>query len=341
MGEYLLCLVAAVLLDLLLGDPRWYTHPVRVIGWLCSFGEKYCRRWLPQRETLAGTATALSVLGSVFIILWGLLSLARIIHPAVEVIFAVFLLYTSIATRDLLRHSKNVYLALVPSCDLKEARRRVGFIVGRDTNALDRDGVVRASVESVAESASDGIIAPLFFSALAVLLQGFLPISAGSLSPVAVAAIGAMLYKATNTMDSMFGYKNKEYLHFGFFAARLDDVLNYLPARLCGLCIVAACPLTGLDIRRCWRIFLRDRREHASPNSGHPEAAMAGALGIQLGGASVYFGKEVYKPTLGDPTREIEAKDILRANSLVLYSLFVFLLGTVLSCVVLSLVLYN
>lgn len=338
MGEYIICLVVAVLLDLLLGDPRWYTHPVRLIGWLCTFCENRFRRWLPQRETLAGTATALSVLGGVLIILWGLLSLARAIHPVVEVVFAVFLLYTSIAMRDLLRHSKNVYLALVPSCDLKEARRRVGLIVGRDTNTLDRDGVVRASVESVAESASDGIIAPLFFSAFAVLLQGFLPLSPESLSPAAVAAIGAMLYKATNTMDSMFGYKNEQYLHFGFFAARLDDVLNYLPARLSGLCIVASCPLAGLNMRHCWRIFLRDRREHASPNSGHPEAAMAGALGVQLGGEAVYFGKSVYKPTLGDPTREIEAQDILRANSLVLYSTFIFLLGTVFSCVVLSLI---
>ncbi|MBM9518975.1 cobalamin biosynthesis protein CobD [Desulforhopalus vacuolatus] len=340
MGEYIICLVAAVLLDLLLGDPRWYTHPVRLIGWLCTFCENRWRRWLPQRETLAGTVTVLSVLGGVFIILWGLLSLARTIHPAVEVLFAVFLLYTSIATRDLLRHSKNVYLALIPSCDLEEARRRVGLIVGRDTNTLNRGGVIRASVESVAESASDGIIAPLFFSAFAVLLQGLLPISPDSLSPVAAAAIGAMLYKATNTMDSMFGYKNKKYLYFGFFAARLDDVLNYLPARLSGLCIVAACPLAGLDTGHCWRIFLRDRREHASPNAGHPEAAMAGALGIQLGGEAVYFGKSVYKPTLGDPTREIEAKDILRANSLVLYSMFVFLLGTVLSCTLLSLFFY-
>jgi len=199
------------------------------------------------------------------------------------------------------------------------------MIVGRDTTRLDRQGICRAAVETVAENTVDGVTAPLFwgigFSLLAV------PIGT---DPIALTAIGALLYKAINTMDSMFGYKNENYLEFGRTAARLDDLANFLPARLTPVFLILAAAIQRLDWRGAIRIYRRDRLGHASPNSGHPEATVAGALGVRLGGPSVYFDTVVDKPWLGDDRRAIDAEDILRANRLMYLGalLFaIFLLG--------------
>ncbi|HSH14060.1 MAG TPA: adenosylcobinamide-phosphate synthase CbiB, partial [Desulfurivibrionaceae bacterium] len=223
---------------------------------------------------------------------------ARRLDPRLGDLVAVLLFYTCFAARDLLAHSRRVYQALAAG-DLLAARQKVAWLVGRDTANLDQAGVVRAGVESVAENSSDGVVAPLFWA-------------------VVGGPLAALLYKAASTLDSTFGYKNKRYLHFGRASARLDDLVNFVPARLTGLGLVASACFCGLDWRGAWRIYRRDRHNHASPNSGHPEAAAAGALGLQLGGGSSYFGRPVEKPTMGDALGEPLPGHILAVNRLVL-----------------------
>jgi len=307
-------LLSVLALDLLLGDPRWFPHPVRIIGWFCVRIEALFRRLFAGKR-LAGMATVLAVLIMTLALVAVLFHLAALISPLLVAGLAVFLLYTSIAARDLIRHSRDVFAALQQEGEagLQAGRQAVGMIVGRDTSALDRVGVIRACVETVAENMVDGVAAPLFFAVLGAICAPFL-----EMNPVVLAAFCAMGYKAVNTMDSMFGYKNERYLAFGWAAARLDDVVNFIPARLSGLFLVIASFLLGLDGQGSLRIFCRDRLNHASPNSGHSEAAVAGALGVQLGGVSVYFGQAVAKPTIGEQTRELAAADILITNRLML-----------------------
>ncbi|HEX9716060.1 MAG TPA: adenosylcobinamide-phosphate synthase CbiB [Desulfurivibrionaceae bacterium] len=297
-------ILIAILLDQLLGDPRWLPHPVRIIGAACTGCERLTRALLPPFA--AGICSVALILGLTGATTWGMLAGATLLHPWLGSLVSILLLYTTIALRDLVRHSTEVYTPLAAG-DLPEARRRVGMIVGRDTAALDEEGVARATVESVAESMVDGVTAPLFFAVLG-------------------GPVGAMLYKAINTMDSMFGYKNERYRAFGWAAARLDDLANFIPARISSLMIPAAAFLLRLDAKGALFILLRDRRKHASPNSGHTEAAVAGALGVQLGGPSPYFGRMVEKPTLGEAVRSIEPQDILRANRLMLLSSAITLL---------------
>jgi len=228
------------------------------------------------------------------------------IHPLAATAMAVYLLYTTIAARDLCRHSRAVHDALING-DLPKARRRVGMIVGRETAGLNEEEVARAAVESVAESMVDGVCAPLFYAFIG--------------GPAA-----AMLYRAVNTADSIFGYKNERYEQFGWAAARLDDLANFIPARLTGLLVPVAALLLRLDARSAWRILRRDRKNHASPNSGHGEAAVAGALGIRLGGSSTYFGRVVEKPTIGEARQTIVAAHILAANRLMLLTMWLTLL---------------
>lgn len=285
-------------LDLVLGDPPWLPHPVRAIAGLAQFCERFWRRRL-SRQRLAGVMTVISVLGGVGGVVLALLSLARLIHhPWLADGLTVYLFYASFAARDLAAHSGRVHAALEAG-DLGLARQQVAMIVGRETATLDAAGVSRACVESVAENIVDGITAPLFWAAL------FGP-------------LGAMLYKATNTMDSMFGYKNERYHKFGWAPARLDDLANFIPARLTALLVILAAALLGHSPRHSFRIWRRDRRCHASPNSAQTEAAVAGALGIQLGGPALYFGTVVDKPTIGDALQPITTAHILAANRLML-----------------------
>ena len=289
-------ILIAILLDQLFGDPRWLPHPVRIIGAACMWCERITRALLPPLA--AGISSVILVLALTGATTWGMIAGATLLHPWLGTAASIVILYTTIATRDLVRHSTEVYVAL-RNGDLTQARKRVGMIVGRDTANLDQAGVTRAAVESVAESMVDGVTAPLFFA----LLGG---------------PVGAMLYKAINTMDSMFGYKNAQYLKFGWAAARLDDLANFIPARLTSLMIPAASFPLRLAPKRSLLTLLRDRFAHASPNSGHTEAAVAGALGVQLGGPNSYFGTVVEKPIIGDATRPLEPQDILRANRLML-----------------------
>jgi adenosylcobinamide-phosphate synthase len=311
---------AALLMDLLFGDPHWFPHPVRIVGRFCIVCERLFRK-LMQSEMLAGVVTVLSVLvlsvgGTASL----LLAVAFFSITAAKLL-GVFFLYTSVAARDLAGHSRAVYNGLQNVESLEPARRAVAQIVGRDTETLERKGIVRACVETVAENMVDGVTAPLFY---AIFLTLFAPIT--GIDPLFLAVLGATFYKAVNTMDSMFGYKNDRYLAFGKMAARLDDLVNFLPARLSGLILIPAAFFLGLDSRGAWLVFKRDRLSHASPNAGHPEAAFAGALGVQLGGKSSYFGKEVVKLVIGDPVQEIEDLDILRSNRLMLLGSILFLM---------------
>ena len=285
------------LLDALFGDPAWLPHPVVLIGRCISALEKHLRTALPKtpRGELAGGAAVAAVLPLGTLAVTGLACWAAArLHPALGLALQMLWCGQALAAKGLAQESRNVYKELAKG-DLPAARRAVARIVGRDTQNLTAAGVTRAAVETVAENTSDGVIAPLLY-----MLLGGAPL--------------ALTYKAINTMDSMLGYKNEKYLYFGRCAAKLDDAANWLPSRLAALLWVAAAALTGNSARGAWRIWRRDRRRHASPNSAQTESACAGALGVQLAGPAYYFGEYYDKPTIGDPLREIEPRDILRAN---------------------------
>lgn len=322
MVPFELQLLVALGLDLSFGDPRWFPHPVRLIGFLCTRFEKLCRNSFSS-PFVAGLVTLIAVLtlsvGGTALLLYGLHYFSSLLAQ----LAAVFLLYTSVAVRDLLLHSKRVYQQLVDedAVSLDPARNAVAQIVGRDTSVLDRKGIIRATIETVAENMVDGVTAPLFYAVMFTLLA---PLT--GVSSIYLAVLGAIGYKAVNTMDSMFGYKNERYLLFGRSAALLDDLVNWIPARISGLLLIPASAFCGLDWQGSRRIFIRDRLAHASPNAAHPEAAVAGALGIELGGTSQYFGKKMVKPVIGSGRREVEVNDILRTNRLMLVGSLLFLL---------------
>ena len=293
---HLIVFLAAYLLDALLGDPAWLPHPVVAMGRAITGLEHLLRRLFSSTNTgllAAGCVlAALLPLGS-FCIAAGALLLAGRVHPLLALALNAFWGGQCLAVRDLRKEAMAVYACLKQN-DLPAARKAVGRIVGRDTAALTAEGVTKAAVETVAENFSDGVFAPMFYLAI-----GGAPL--------------ALAYKAVNTMDSMVGYKSDRYLYFGRAAAHLDDAANWLPARLSGLLLILAAPLCGLSGKEAFRIWRRDRRNHASPNSAQTEAACAGALRVQLAGDAFYFGKPVHKPTLGDPLRPVEAEDIPRA----------------------------
>ena len=276
-----LALILGFLIDLLLGDPRWLYHPVRIIGNGISLLEKILRSMFPKTpggEKTAGFFLVLLICigsgGVPFLLLY----LAYHIHTVLGIALETFMCYQK-------------------KPDLPGARTAVSMIVGRDTQSLSAAGVTKAAVETIAENTSDGIIAPLFYMAIGGPALMF-------------------LYKGINTMDSMVGYKNEKYLHFGRYAAKLDDIANYIPARISAWLMILASFFAGFDWKNAKKIFLRDRYNHASPNSAQTEAVMAGALDIQLAGNAFYFGKLYEKPTIGDAVREVETEDIKRANRL-------------------------
>lgn len=280
----LFVILAAVLLDLLLGDPRWLPHPVVGIGRFIAFLEKWLRR-LVGNERLGGILLLVITVGATYLVAFMILQGAYAVSPSLGFTVSVIIAYACLAARSLHDESRIVAKALVRG-DLLKARRLLSRIVGRDTDQLSEPEIWRALVETVSENSSDGVIAPLLF----LMLGG----------PAL-----ALAYKAVNTLDSMVGYKNNRYIRFGWASARFDDLANYIPARLTGLLMVLVAPLTGLSGRKAWRIMCRDGRNHASPNSGIPEAATAGALGVQLGGTNTYFGVPVAKPTLGAASKPL------------------------------------
>ncbi|MED9903843.1 MAG: adenosylcobinamide-phosphate synthase CbiB [Lachnospiraceae bacterium] len=296
MKYHIAAFVAGYVLDLLLGDPYWLPHPIRLIGWLITKLEKQLYRGKNLiRQGMILTMLVLLLTAAVSgILLIG----AYVLHPVCGMLVESIMTYQILATKCLKVESMKVYNRL-QNGTLEEARTAVSMIVGRDTAVLDEAGVTKAAIETVAENTSDGVIAPMLYLAVGGPVLGF-------------------LYKSVNTMDSMIGYKNDRYLYFGRTAARLDDVANFIPARISAWLMIAAAFLLGKNFngKNAYRIYRRDNRNHASPNSAQTEAACAGALGIRLAGDASYFGKIVKKPYIGDDCRMVESTDIKRANQL-------------------------
>lgn len=293
--NHLLPVVIGFLLDLCLGDPSRMPHPVIGMGRLISQLEQWLRR---DGQTPGEAYRAGLLLWFIVVLVCGglcalVIFLATALHPVLGLAVESILCWQVLATRSLVTEARKVEQPLLRG-DLPEARRAVSMIVGRDTESLSADGVAKAAIETVAENTSDGIVAPLLF----LFLGG---------APLGIA------YKAVNTMDSMIGYIDEPYTHFGRFAARADDFFNYLPARLCALMMLLAGLLLGLDGRQGWRVFRRDRYKHASPNSAQTESVMAGLLRVQLAGDASYGGHLHHKPFIGDPLRPVEPQDISRS----------------------------
>jgi adenosylcobinamide-phosphate synthase len=289
-------LIGTFLLDLAVGDPRWLPHPVVLMGKAISYGEAVLRSGNPRRDFLAGMALSFFVIVVSAWTAWALVALFRLLPFWLSFIATVSLACTTLATRGLINAVRRIEAALRAG-DLLIAREKLSDIVGRETVHLNQDKVLRASLESLAESTCDGIVAPLFY-----LFLGGVPM--------------AMAYKAVSTLDSMIGYRTERYFYFGKFAARLDDVMNFIPARLTALFIVVATSMLRLNPVRALRVAWRDHANHISPNAGYPEGALAGAFGIRLGGPSTYFGEEVHKPYIGDDLNPVGIKMLKEGRTL-------------------------
>ena len=300
--------LAGYLLDMLFGDPYWFPHPVKLMGALIGALEKKWNTDDPGKALKRGGLMVVTVLILTLVLSAGAVIGAYLINRYLGAAIEAFLTYTVLAARSLKTESMKVCKELVKG-DLQAARGAVSMIVGRDTAQLDEAGVTRAAVETVAENTSDGVIAPLLYTAIGGPVLG-------------------LLYKAVNTMDSMVGYKNERYLYFGRAAAKLDDALNFVPARLSAFAMIAASYILGKEYsgKDAVRIFKRDRFNHASPNSAQTESVCAGALRIRLAGDASYFGKVHKKPFIGDDIRPIEPEDIRRANDLMFMTELLWLL---------------
>ncbi len=302
MKYHILAFFSGFLLDLLLGDPYWLPHPIRLIGSLISGLEKKLRNGKAERnsrnELKDGALLVFSVLTITVCVTAILIFAAYHIHPYFGVLTETIMTYQILATKCLKVESMKVCHCLQIE-GLEAARKAVSMIVGRDTSVLDEEGVAKAAIETVAENTSDGVIAPMLYTALGGPIAGF-------------------FYKAVNTMDSMVGYKNEKYLYFGRAAARLDDLVNYIPSRISAWLMICAAFIGGKSYsgRQAYKIYKRDNRKHASPNSAQTESVCAGALGIRLAGDACYFGKTVKKPFIGDACRSVEYEDIKRVNKL-------------------------
>lgn len=327
MCYHIFAFIAGFVLDLLIGDPHFIPHPVRLIGSLISFldkrlnseaGYNSSEKKLNLTKYKRGVLLAFTVIFATFAVSVIILVAAYSINLYAGVIVEAVMTWQILATKCLRVESMRVYDALRTD-GVEAGRRAVSMIVGRDTSVLDEAGVTRAAVETIAENTSDGVIAPMLYTAIGGPVLGF-------------------VYKAVNTMDSMLGYKNDKYMYFGRFAARLDDVVNFIPARISAYLMIGAAFIGGrqFDGKNAYRIFKRDRFNHASPNSAQTESVCAGALRVQLAGDAVYFGKLVKKKYIGDGLREIEYEDIKRANRLMYITAF---LCELLSVAVMSLVL--
>lgn len=293
--------LGAYIIDIIIGDPRWFPHPVVIIGKAVRFLEGKIRISFTDRKK-GGIILCFAVVIPVYFITWGIVEGCFFINSLFGMIVIALLAFLTLATRSLYDESKVVLTALNRE-NIEEAKKSLSMIVGRDTENLDEQGICRAVIETVSENLSDGIVAPMFYLAL-----GGVPL--------------AMAYKAVNTLDSMVGYKNERYADIGWFSAKMDDIANWIPARLTGFIIVAVSFILRLNSRDSWKIMRRDGRNHSSPNSGISEAAVAGSLGIQLGGENRYFGEIVRKPTIGDAAKKIDRSDVKKAWVIMFFSSF-------------------
>ena len=317
--ERIFILCAAFVMDMLFGDPYFLWHPVRGMGSIISAAEKMLLKLFgirADREADRGKKLAAGMILVAVTLAFSvgvplvLLLIAQIIHPVVRILLQCIMCYQLLAMKSLKSESMKVYYALKEK-GLAEARTAVSMIVGRDVERLDEEGVIKATVETIAENTSDGVIAPLFY----MILFG---------------SLGGFFYKAVNTMDSMVGYKNDRYIYLGRPAAKLDDVMNYIPARVAAIFMILAAFLLGFHGKNAWKIYKRDRYCHASPNSAQTESVCAGALGIRLAGDAWYFGQLYKKPYIGDPKRQVEIEDIPRACRLLYGTSFLTLITGIL-----------
>lgn len=294
----------AYIMDLILGDPHWFPHPVRFIGKLIQILEKILYRFSCKKIT-GGILTILTV-AMTFIISFYIAKLSTLLE--------IFFLYTTLATKSLADEGFRVCKVLVEG-DMEKAKKELSYLVSRDTGSMDVTQIVRSVLETISENTVDGVIAPMFFAFVGSFF---------SVGGVSLALPFAMGYKAINTLDSMVGYKNEKYIDFGMVSAKVDDVANFIPARIAGGFIIPiGAFLLRMDYKSAWRIFFRDRLNHSSPNSGHSEASFAGALGVQFGGRTSYFGKWHEKPTIGDKLKHFGIPDVKRGIRLLYVSSWV------------------
>ena len=284
----------AYVLDLIFGDPQNVVHPVQVIGKIISAGEKVLLR--KKYKFLAGAVLNIFTVSITYTSMYLISKSVKI--SVFFMIIEIYLMYTIFSINSLAREGNRVYRILKEG-DIEKARKDLSYLVSRDTETMDEKMIIRSTMETISENTVDGIVAPMFY-----MFLGGMPL--------------AMAYKAINTLDSMVGYKNEKYMDFGKFSAKVDDVANFIPARITGILIVLASMILGYDYKNSLKIFIRDRKNHSSPNSAHSEASVAGALGVQFGGKVSYFGKEIDKPTIGDKAKEFELEDI-RKNIRIMY----------------------
>ncbi|ENZ33540.1 MULTISPECIES: cobalamin biosynthesis protein [Clostridium] len=308
-------LTIGFILDLLIGDPNNPFHPVRGIGLLASKLETIFRKLLKNSLKIAGLIVWMITIILTFAITYGIIFVCMKINKYLGIIVQGIIIYFCISAKGLVVEGYKV-IKYLNEGNIEKSRKQLSYIVGRDTESLDSKGITRAVIETIAENMSDGVIAPILFAGI-------------------FGAAGSMAYKAVNTMDSMFGYKNEKYIKFGYFPAKLDDLFNYIPARVTGIFIIISSFFLKRDYKNSFKIYKRDRYNHTSPNSAHPEAAMAGALDIQLGGANYYFGKIVEKPVIGDKIKEIEINDVKKtAEILYLSAVMGFILMVIIKFII-------
>ncbi len=300
-------LILAVVLDLLIGDPYWFPHPVIYIGKLISIldntGRKLCKT--NKQIKVFGGLIVLLVAFSSFLVPFIILRISSGVFWLYHIL-NIILLWTTIATKGLHKEGIKVYNSLVEN-DIEDARIKLSYIVGRDTKTLSEYEIVRADVETIAENTADGVIAPILYA-----IVGGAPL--------------AMMYKGINTMDSMLGYMNEKYKNIGFFPAKTDDVFNFIPARLTGFLICLAAPVVGGNITQSIKVMIRDRKNHKSPNCAYPEGAAAGAMRVQLGGTNIYFGEKMYKPTIGNKIIDLGKEHIMDTIKLMYGAMFYLIL---------------
>lgn len=302
----ILVMVIAYLLDLIIGDPYSFPHPVRFIGNLIRFTEGKIRKIFKSKKQLkiGGFLLWIITVGFTALVTNLILNLLCI-NNIFYMIIASIILYTTLSTKCLADEAKKIYEVLKTG-DIEKSRKQLSYIVGRDTTSLNENEIIRATVETVAENTVDGIISPMMY--------GFIG------GPVL-----AMAYKAINTLDSMVGYKNEKYGDIGFASAKIDDIANFIPARITPFFMMIASFILGFNSKKSIKIAMRDRKNHKSPNCAYAEGAVAGALEVQLGGTNMYFGEKIYKPTIGDKDRELEAEDILKTNKIMYLTSFIAL----------------
>ena len=290
----------AYVLDLIFGDPQNIIHPVQIIGKMINIGEKSLlgKKYKSDRKYkfFAGMILNITIISLTYGITYLIPRTSE--NSIILTVAEIYLMYTVFSINSLAREGNRVYNILKEG-NIERARKDLSYLVSRDTETMDEKMIIRSTMETISENTVDGIVAPMLY-----MFLGGLPLS--------------MTYKAINTFDSMVGYKNEKYMDFGKFSAKLDDVANFIPARITGILIVIASVILGYDYKNSLKIFIRDRKNHSSPNSGHAEAGVAGALGVQFGGKVSYFGKEVDKPVIGDKIKDFELEDI-KKNIKIMY----------------------